>query len=647
MCGITGFIASRNLDFKSILDTMVLKMNHRGPDSNGIWFNDKLNIGLGHARLSIVDLSETGHQPMMSKSGRYYMVFNGEIYNHLDIRKKLDKFIKTNWRGTSDTETILTAIENWGIEKTIENCIGMFSIALFDSKNETLTLIRDRMGEKPLYYGWVNNNFVFASELNPIKSFPLFNNQINRNALALYMQYASIPEPHSIYEDIYKLEAGFKLTIKIKDKSVVKEQYWSTVDKANRNNNTQFKGTAEDAVEQLETLLTDAVGLQMNADVPLGAFLSGGVDSSTIVALMQSKSEKKVNTFSIGFEQKEYNEAEHAKRVANHIGTNHHEAYISSKEVLDIVPELPKIYTEPFSESSQIPTYLVAKLAKQKVTVSLSGDAGDELFCGYSRYQLANKSWNKISNVPQPVRAGAGNVVSAMPYNVLNVLAFPFRNKKNSNGLAINAVDKVLKASKLLKFRDRKEFYHKGFMTHNLEATDWVLNSEKSKTNFELNNLQLDNYFAEMMATDLITYLPNNNLTKVDRAAMANSLETRVPLLDHRVVEFALSLPMEYKLRNGVDKWVLREVLYKHVPKSLIERPKMGFGVPLASWLRGPLKEWCEELINPKRLNEEGFFNSEIVITKWKEHISGKRNWENQLWDVMVFQSWLDEQKNN
>ncbi|NHN26151.1 asparagine synthase (glutamine-hydrolyzing) [Flavobacterium jejuense] len=647
MCGITGFIATRTLDHKKILENMIFKMNHRGPDSNGTWFNENLNIGLGHARLSIVDLSETGHQPMLSNSGRYHLVFNGEIYNHLDIRKQLDKYLKINWRGTSDTETILTAIENWGIEKTIENCIGMFAIALFDAKNETLTLIRDRMGEKPLYYGWVNDNFVFASELNPIKTFPLFNNPINRNALVLYMKHASIPEPYSIYENIYKLESGCFLTMDIKDKTITKKQYWSTQNKANQNNNPIFKDTPENAVKQLEQLLINAVGIQMNADVPLGAFLSGGVDSSTIVALMHLQSDSKVNTFSIGFDQKEYNEAEHAKKVANHIGTDHHEAYISAKEVLDIVPEIPKIYTEPFSESSQIPTYLVSKIAKQKVTVSLSGDAGDELFCGYSRYQLANKSWNKISRIPHFVRVGVGNSIQMMPYGFLQTILLPLKGKKNDKGIQINVVDKLLKASELLKFKDRKEFYHKGFMTHNLQATNWVLHSEKTKTLFESNSLVIDNYFAEMMATDLITYLPNNNLAKVDRAAMANSLETRVPLLDHRVVDFALSLPMEYKLRNGVDKWVLREVLYKYVPKSLIERPKMGFGVPLASWLRGPLKEWCENLINPKRLNEEGFFNTTIVREKWQEHLSGKRNWENQLWDVIVFQSWLDQQKNN
>lgn len=647
MCGITGFIATRSLDYTSLLDTMVSKMNHRGPDSNGIWFDENLKIGLGHARLSIVDLSQAGHQPMKSNSGRYLIVFNGEIYNHLILRKFLNENYHINWKGTSDTETILAGIENWGLEKTIENCIGMFAIAVLDTEEETLTLIRDRMGEKPLYYGWVNESFVFASELNPIKSFPLFNNQINRNAIALFLQHAAIPEPYSIYENIYKLESGSSIKIDIKSGSIEKEQYWSTQLKANEAASSTTNLSPENAVKQLEELLTDAVGLQMTADVPLGAFLSGGVDSSAIVALLQAQSETKINTFSIGFEQKEYNEAEYAKKVAKHIGTNHYETYISAKDVLEIVPQIPIIYSEPFSESSQIPTYLVSKIAKQKVTVSLSGDAGDELFCGYSRYQLANKSWNKISNVPLPLRNVLASGIQSLPHRFLKTVLLPLNGKKDKNGIAINVVDKLLKASDLLKFKNRKEFYNKGFMTHNLNANNWVLNSEKTETLFENNNIEIENYFAEMMATDLVTYLPNNNLAKVDRAAMANSLETRVPFLDHRIVEFALSLPMEYKIRNGVDKWVLREVLYKYVPKSLIERPKMGFAVPLAFWLRGPLKDWCENLLNQKRLDEEGFFNSKIIRTKWQEHLSGKRNWENQLWDVIVFQSWLDEQKNN
>ncbi|WP_111709652.1 asparagine synthase (glutamine-hydrolyzing) [Lutibacter citreus] len=647
MCGIVGFLANGTLNYKSILSSMVTEIKHRGPDSKGIWFNNSCNIGLGHARLSIIDLTENGSQPMHSDSERYTIIFNGEIYNHLAIRKELELNTSISWKGTSDTETLLKAIEIWGLDKTIENCIGMFAFALWDATEENLTLVRDRMGEKPIYYGWVNGNFVFASELKPIQSFPLFNNAINRNALALFLKHCAIPEPYSIYENIFKLEAGFTLTINAKTKKINKSQYWSIEDLANSNNQPSFKGSSKQAVENLEELLLNAISLQMQADVPLGAFLSGGVDSSVVVALMQKQSDKKVNTFSIGFNQKEYNEAEHAKKVANHIGTDHHEAYITSKEVLDIVPLLPKIYTEPFSEASQIPTYLVSKMAKNKVTVSLSGDGGDELFCGYSRYQLASKSWNSSSKIPYFLRQGMFKGITNLPIGFLELLVKPLKGKVDKNAKEINFVDKILKAAPLLNINNRNEFYQKGFMTHNLNATDWVLGSEASETLFQKNNLKLDSFFAEMMAVDLMTYLPNNNLTKVDRAGMSNSLETRVPLLDHRIVEFAMSLPIEYKLRNGIDKWVLREVLYKYVPKQLIERPKMGFGVPLGEWLRGPLKEWCENLLDEKRLKEEGFFNAQIIRSKWKEHLSRKRNWEVQLWDVIVFQDWLDNQKDN
>ncbi len=646
MCGITGFISSNIINYTGVLNTMISKMNHRGPDSHGIYYNENLKTGLGHARLSIVDLSEAGHQPMFSPSNRYKIVFNGEIYNHITIRNKLNKDYRIDWKGTSDTETILIAFENWGIDKTIEHLVGMFAIALIDEKEEKLFLIRDRMGEKPLYYGWVNENFVFASDIKSISSVPLFSNKINRNSLALFLKHSSIPEPYSIYENVFKLEVGHILIIDISTGNTSKKEYWSTTKIANENNETKYTGSANEAVSKLDELLTESVGIQMQADVPLGAFLSGGVDSSTVVALMQKQSTKKVNTFSIGFEQKEYNEAKYAKQVAEHIGTNHHDMYMSNKDVLDIVPKVSQIYTEPFSESSLIPTFLVSKIAKEKVTVSLTGDAGDELFCGYDRYRLANNSWNKSSKVPYFLRKGISAGITNMPKSALETFLFPFNGRKNRTGKKINMVDKVLKMSPLLGFKERAEFYHFGFMSHNLQSTDWVLNSEKEPTFFNNNTLKVDSYLAEMMAVDLMTYLPNNNLVKVDRAAMANSLETRVPMLDHRIVEFAMSLPLNYKIREGVDKWVLREVLYKHVPKKLIERPKMGFAVPLAEWLRGPLKDWCENLINEKRLNEEGFFNVSIVRKKWKEHLSKKRNWENQLWDVIVFQAWLDEQKN-
>lgn len=645
MCGVAGFISKEEINYQDILGTMIQKMNHRGPDSNGIYYNEKLKVGLGHARLSIVDLTDTGSQPMFSHSGRFKMVFNGEIYNHVEIKKELDKKEHINWRGTSDTEIILQAFENWGIRKTVNSLVGMFAIVLLDEENEELYLIRDRMGEKPIYYGKVNDNFVFASDLKSISALPRFKNKINRNALALFLKYSSIPSPYSIYEDIFKLNPGSLLKIDVKKLVYKVEEYWSTTKLINDNNSPSFLGTAEEAVSKLDDLLTSSVEMQMQADVPLGAFLSGGVDSSTVVALMQKMSSKKINTFSIGFEQKEYNEAEYAREVAKHIGTNHHDAYMTDKEIIDIVPQISKIFSEPFSEASLIPTYLVSKIAKEKVTVSLTGDAGDELFCGYSRYRLANSSWNKSSKVPSFFRNGISTAISNTPLSIIELLGTPFKGKTDKKGKKINFADRVLKMAPLLKFNSRKELYHSGFMSHNLETLNWVKQSEEVKTNFENNLIEVDSFFSEMMGVDLITYLHNNNLTKVDRAAMANSLETRVPFLDHRVVDFALSLPIEYKVRNKVDKWVLREVLYKYVPSKLIERPKMGFAVPLAEWLRGPLRDWSEELLNETRLKEEGFFEPSIVRKKWQEHLSYRRNWENQLWDVIVFQLWIDEQK--
>lgn len=647
MCGIAGFIANERIDFEDVLLGMANKLHHRGPDSKGIWYDEKIGVGLAHARLSILDLTETGNQPMISVTGRYIIIFNGEIYNNITLRNELDLISKNKWKGTSDTETLLHGIERWGIETTLQKCVGMFAIALWDCQELTLTLIRDRMGEKPLYYGWVNNNFVFSSELNALKKIPNFKNEINSDSLSLYMSYSSVPEPYSIYNDIYKLKSGSFLQFCKKENKICRhKEYWSVESIANQNNLPSFNGTVEKAISSLEDLLMDSVGLQMISDVPTGAFLSGGVDSSAIAALMQAQSARKIDTFSIGFDEKAYNEAEYAKSVANHLGTNHHETYVTFKDALEIVPKISKIYSEPFSDSSQIPTYLVSQIAKRNVTVCLSGDAGDELFGGYARYQLANNLWNKVSKFPPSLKTVVHNIIKYLPYSFWHTILYPLKGKKNKIDLPINFADKLLKANKLLKIETRKDFYHLGFMNHNLDLKNWLVHSNKPGTIFENNKLKLDSFITEMMATDLMTYLTNNNLAKVDRAAMYNSLETRVPFLDHRVVSFALSVPLAYKLRNGVDKWILRQVLYKHVPKNLIERPKKGFAVPMEIWLRGPLKEWGESLLNEKRLKEEGFFNPKFINKKWEEHLSGKRNWQVELWNVLVFQSWLDEQKN-
>ncbi|MBE0469910.1 MAG: asparagine synthase (glutamine-hydrolyzing) [Methyloprofundus sp.] len=644
MCGIAGFLGEVSSPFER-LTAMAQAIVHRGPDDQGVWFDEGIGIGLAHARLSILDLTPAGHQPMQSASDRYVLVFNGEIYNHHALRAELELIASRAWRGHSDTETLLAAIEQWGLDSTLKKTAGMFALALWDKQNQTLSLARDRMGEKPLYYGWVNGSFVFASELKAIKKFPEFKNEIDRNALALYLRYSSIPAPYSIYKNVYKLEPGCIVSTKPGENELGKTVYWSTVDVLKNGWQKPFQGSADEAVNQLETVLKKSVALQMEADVPLGAFLSGGVDSSAIVALMQAQSSQKVKTFSIGFDNKAYNEAEHARAVAKYLGTEHFDMYVSGQDALDVIPLLPQIYDEPFADSSQIPTYLVSKIAKQKVTVSLSGDAGDELFGGYSRYQLANKTWNKLNKIPYSVRQALGAGIGFLPSGFWRRVFSPLDSLQSKKGKPFSYGDKFLKASALLCCKNRRDFYHKGFMSHNLNVESWVIGAKPLSTQFDEIDFGQAPFFEEMMALDMVHYLPNDILTKVDRAAMAVSLETRVPLLDPTVIEFAASLPLEYKMRNGVGKWVLREVLYKYVPKDLIERLKMGFGVPLAEWLRGPLRDWAETLLGEKRLHEEGFFNVALVRKKWQEHLSGQRNWSYQLWDVLMFQAWLEKNK--
>jgi len=650
MCGFAGFWDKIDQEHAlDLLNQMADQIFHRGPDDEGLWFDEIAGVGLAHRRLSILDLSAAGHQPMESFTRRFVIIFNGEIYNHLDIRSELNAIWPQKWNGHSDTETLLSGFETWGVESTIKKCIGMFAFAVWDKNLKELTLGRDRLGEKPLYYGWVNGVFLFGSELKALKQHPKFNPSIDRNAITLLLRYSYIPAPYSIYEGIFKLEPGCILTINNENGSIEKQCYWNGKDIIIQGIENRFKGSAQDAVVNLESILMNAIGQQMISDVPLGAFLSGGVDSSTIVALMQAKSNQTVKTFSIGFYESAYNEAEHARAVAKHLGTDHFDLYVTSQDALEVIPKLPIMYDEPFSDSSQIPTYLVSKIARQKVTVSLSGDAGDELFGGYSRYQRANRIWNKIHNIPMLLKELSTSSINAISPHLLNTLLSPFDRIASGSGRPINLADKLLKAVEVLKSDDSIEFYHRAFMSHNLKPENWVLGAKEPTTFFNQKSAQpiIGEYIEQMMAIDMLTYLPGDILTKVDRAAMSVSLETRVPLLDHRVVEFAWTLPLEYKIRNGVDKWVLREVLYKYVPKSLIERPKMGFGVPIDSWLRGPLKDWAESLLEYNRLNEEGFFNAKLVRQKWEEHITGKRNWQYQLWDVLMFQAWLSNEKEN
>lgn len=647
MCGFTGFLnASSGVDYtraREVLHSMASSIAHRGPDSDGYWIDLDVGIGLAHRRLAIVDLSPAGAQPMTSVSGRYLLAFNGEIYNHKLLRQALEREGKmiAPWRGHSDTETLLVGFEAWGLEATLQRAVGMFAISLWDRELLTITLVRDRLGEKPLYYGWQGQGtkaaFLFGSELSALRRHPSFEGDIDRDSLALYMRHNCIGGSHSIYKGISKLPPGHLLTISRASPEPVLRCWWSAKDTAEQGISNPFTGSAEQSVDALEALLKDAIGLQMMADVPLGAFLSGGIDSSTVVALMQAQSNRPVKTFSIGFHEEGYNEAVHAKAVAKHLGTDHTELYVSPQQAMDVIPKLPNLYSEPFADSSQIPTFLVSQLARQQVTVSLSGDAGDELFCGYTRYQMTANLWGKISKLPYSVRQVLSNLITSFTPSTWDKVGSLLSRPRLG--------DKLHKGAGLLGSRTSAELY-RGMVSHWQDPTSVVLNStEPTSVLSEITNqLQRLNDVERMMALDMLSYLPDDILAKVDRAAMGVSLETRVPFLDHRVVEFAWSLPINYKLRDGVTKWPLRQVLYRHVPRELIERPKMGFGVPIDQWLRGPLRDWAESLLSESRLKSEGYFNPKPIRLKWAEHLSGKRNWQYHLWDVLMFQAWLENQ---
>ena len=656
MCGFTGFMGgwpycnaqSATAQLQRMADTL----RTRGPDDSGVWHGsaNDVAIGLAHRRLSIQDLSPAGHQPMACHTGRYALVFNGEVYNHLDLRTQLQAGgLAPTWRGHSDTETLLAGFVAWGVRATLERCIGMFAFALWDKRDQVLTLGRDRLGEKPLYYGWQGQGestcFLFGSELKALKAHSAFAADIDRDALCLYMRHNHINAPHTIYQGIRKLLPGHVLTVSMQRREPVLTAFWSLPQVAESGVAQPWQGEPSQLVDELEALLRSAVQQQMLSDVPLGAFLSGGIDSSTVVALMQAQSARPVKTFSIGFNEEGYNEAVHAKAVAQHLGTDHTELYVTPQQALDVIPKLPSLYCEPFADSSQIPTFLVSQLARQQVTVALSGDAGDELFGGYSRYTLAQSLWHKVERFPRSLRMlGAASIRTLSPAT-WNKLATPLQPVLPAALRRVSLGQKLHKGAALISARNIDEIYLQ--LISDWQPAKLVLHGMEPSSPLRSGHLPLHglNDLHRMMALDSITYLPGDILAKVDRAAMGVSLETRVPFLDHRVVEFAWRMPMQYKLRDGVGKWALRQVLYRHVPQALVERPKMGFGVPIDSWLRGPLRDWAEDLLNEQRLREQGYLNPQPIRQKWAEHLTGNRNWQYHLWDVLMFQAWLQEQR--
>jgi len=633
MCGITGFLdLTRSTSperLTALVELMVATLVHRGPDDHGVWVDAAAGVALGQRRLSILDLSPAGHQPMPSHDGRFWLVYNGEVYNHQELRSDLQA-LGIAFRGTSDTETLVEAIRIWGVAATLKRCRGIFALVVFDTATRELTLARDHLGIKPLYYGVQGQHLLFGSELKALRAHPAFLGEIDRDVLPQYLRHNYVPGPYSIYRKIHKLPAGTFLVIRADEPLPPPRPYWSFTEQALSGTAQPLTGDAREITLQLEAELSRAVGEQMLADVPLGAFLSGGIDSSLVVALMQRQSTRPVKTFSIGFDLPDYNEAPFAQEIARHLGTEHTEHYVTPQEARDVIPLLPRLFDEPFADSSQIPTYLVSKLARQQVTVALSGDGGDELFCGYLRYfaPLFGMRGGLLPGViRQPASWGTRAVASWLPRGKWQKL--------------------LSRASQFLGDADPDQRYLRG-MSHWLLTDRVVLSHPSPKDTVFLHPDQWPKFPERQqrwMWLDTLNYLPDDILVKVDRASMAVSLEARVPLLDPHVVELAWRIPQALKVQGWSGKRILKDVLANHVPRQLFERPKKGFGVPIAEWLRGPLKDWGAALLEPSRLRNEGWFDPVLIGNTWEEHLSGRNDRAYLLWDILMFQAWLDAQR--
>ena len=609
------------------------QLAHRGPDAKGEWLDADRGLALGHRRLSILDLSEEGAQPMVSATGRWVIAYNGEVYNFGAIRDELAAE-GARFRGGSDTEVMLAAIEAFGLTAAVRRFVGMFAFALWDRHEGVLWLVRDRLGIKPLHWARATDgSLVFGSELKALVAHPRFDDAIDRSALAAYLRFNCVPAPHTIYRSARKVRPGVILRFSTPESEPSEEVYWSATDVAHAGLSDPFAGSEAEAADAVEAALRDSVRLRMIADVPLGAFLSGGIDSSIVVALMQSLSARPVRTFSIGNERRDYDEAESAGRVARHLGTEHTSLVVSGRDALDVVPELPRMFDEPFADSSQIPTYLVSRLARQHVTVSLSGDGGDELFGGYNRHFWGPSIWSAMRRVPRTARSGVGRALQALRPGAWDRVA----GAVGGVGVRLPG-QQVHKLAGVLDARDATDLYRR-LCSHWRSPLELVLGASQEAERFEPGHIG-GGVAEDMMLTDLLTYLPDDILTKVDRASMAVSLEARVPILDHRVVELAWRLPLEHKVRGREGKRVLRAVLARHVPRELWDRPKMGFGVPVGDWLRGPLRPWAEDLLAEPRLRREGVFDADPIRAAWREHLAGTRNWQHHLWDVLMFQAW-------